>query len=130
MSAIPIQSIMRRDVPFVMPGDPIRRAVAQLVAADSPVAVVRDAGGAMVGLLTQKDCFRPVLHAGYYQEWTGQVADFMSPEVVSVAADEDLMHVAEMFQAHPHRVFPVLSAGQVVGLVHRSDVLARLLREG
>ncbi|MHA6265843.1 CBS domain-containing protein [uncultured Aliiroseovarius sp.] len=128
MSAHRVASIMRRDVPILTPDTPIRRAVAQLIDAGIAAAPVVGEDGRLDGILTQKDCFRPALNASYYQEWTGRVADQMSRDVVCVDASDDVIHIAEMFLSHPHRLFPVMEGGKVVGLVDRSDVLALLLR--
>jgi CBS domain-containing protein len=130
MTEYGIASIMRADGPTLTPDTPIRRAAALLVEARVPAAVVLADDGALAGILTQKDCFRPALHASYYREWKGRVADHMSREVITVDAQDDVIRAAEMFLAHPHRVFPVLSGAAVAGLVHRSDVLALLTRIG
>ena len=128
MSAHRVASIMRRDVPILTPDTPIRRAVALLIDAGTAAAPVVGEDGRLDGILTQKDCFRPALNASYYQEWTGRVADQMSRNVVCVDANDDVIHLAEMFLSHPHRIFPVMEGAKVVGLVDRSDVLALLLR--
>ena len=125
-----LHDIMQPDFPTLAEDTPIRRAVATLVESRAPVAPVLGDDGRMTGLLTQKDCFRPALHASYHQEWRGRVADHMSRNVISVEADAGLVLVAEMFLEHPHRVFPVMDQGRVGGLVHRSDVLAALVRMG
>lgn len=125
-----VRTIMRRDIVTVGPGTPIRRAVALLVEGDAPAAPVTDDDGTLRGILTQKDCFRPALHASYYQEWKGTVADHMSPEAVTVEAAVDVMRAAEMFLAHPHRVFPVMEDNTLVGLLDRAQVLATLSRVG
>ncbi len=130
MSEHRIATIMRRDFPTLAPDTPIRRAIAILVDAGAAAAPVIGEDGRLDGLLTQKDCFRPALHASYHQEWMGQVADQMSREVIRVEASDDVIRVAEMFLAHPHRVFPVMDGAAVVGMVHRSDVLSFLLRAG
>lgn len=125
-----IRAIMRTDVPTLTPDTPIRRAVALLVEARAAAAAVVAEDGRLVGILTQKDCFRPALHASYYREWSGRVADHMSRDVVCVDAQDAVVHVAEMFVEYPHRVFPVVDGAAVVGLVHRSAVLALLTRSG
>lgn len=122
-----IGAIMREDIPTLTPDTPIRRAVALLIDKRAAAGAVVGDDGRLAGILTQKDCFRPALHASYYREWKGTVADHMSREVVSVDTEDDLIHVAEMFLSYPHRVFPVCTGGQVVGLIHRSDVLAQLM---
>ena len=130
MTALRIGAIIRRDTPVLSPGTPIRRAAALLSGARAAAAPVVDDDGALVGILSQKDCFRPALHAAYHHEWTGTVADHMTRDVIAIAADEEVIRAAEMFLHHPHRVFPVLEGGQVAGILSRAEVLALLLQHG
>lgn len=129
-TAARIRTLMQTGGPVLTPDMPIRRAVALLVEHGAAAAPVTDASGALTGILTQKDCFRPALHASYYQEWTGTVADHMTKGAVTLAASDDLITAVEAFQIHPHRVFPVLEGGQFAGMLRRADVLAALLRMG
>lgn len=130
MTEYRIASIMRTKVRPLTPDTPIRRAVAHLVDNRAAAAAVVDESGQLVGILTQKDCFKPTLHASYYREWTGCVADRMSSPVIGVSEGDEVMGVAEMFLTYPHRVFPVTRDGLYAGLVHRSDVLELLVRLG
>ena len=130
MTSADIASVMRKEFPLLTPETPIRRAAALLVEAGAAAAPVVDDNQKLAGFLTQKDCFRSALHASYYREWKGNVADHMSRQVVCVEPDSDLIQAARMFLSHPHRVFPVCDAGEVVGIVHRSDILAELIRLG
>jgi CBS domain-containing protein len=130
MIAHRVTSIMRRDVLTLAPGTPMRQAISILLDARAAAAPVLGEDCQLVGILTQKDCFRPALHASYHQEWTGRVADEMSSNVVTVDASDDVIRVAEMFLSHPHRVFPVMEGTQVLGMAHRSDVLSFMLGEG
>ena len=130
MSEFRVGSIMREDAPILTPDTPIRRAVALLVEARSAAAAVIGDDGQLVGILTQKDCFRPALRASYYQEWKGSVVDHMTRDVIKVDVNDDVIHVAEMFLSYPHRVFPVQERTTLAGIVHRSDVLAFLTRIG
>lgn len=125
-----LATLTRRDFLTLTPTTPIRRASAQLLDAQASAAPVIDDSGALVGILTQKDCFRPALHASYHQEWKGSVADHMSRTMVCLPYDTDLTSAAEAFLTHPHRVLPVLEGARLLGLLHRSDVLAALLRWG
>ncbi|MEJ2001874.1 MAG: CBS domain-containing protein [Maritimibacter sp.] len=122
-----IEEITQRDVLILTEDTPIRRAVAQMVEAKAAAALVSDDSGRLVGILTQKDCFRPALHASYYQDWDGNVGDFMTKEPVNLPVSTNLVAAAEAFQSYPHREFPVLDGEKLVGLLHRSDVLAQLL---
>lgn len=130
MTEYRVPDVLRRDIPRLSADMPIRRAVGILMDSNAAVAPVLLDNGQMIGILSQKDCFGPALHASYHREWTGRVADRMSSDVVSVQIDEEIIHLAEMFLSYPHRVFPVLDGTDVAGLVHRSDVLRLLLSIG
>ncbi|MGR3322945.1 MAG: CBS domain-containing protein [Pseudooceanicola sp.] len=125
-----VRSIMQSEIVTVTPDTPIRRAVALLVESGLPAAPVLSEDVSLIGILTQKDCFRPALHASYYQEWKGTVADHMSRDAVTVEASDDIMRAAEMFLEHPHRVFPVMDDGKLAGLLDRAQVLITLTRSG
>ena len=122
-----LHALVRSAGPVLAPDMPIRRAVAVLVDQRASAAPVIDDNGALVGILSQKDCFRPTLNASYYQEWKGTVAEFMTPDVVSLSAGIDIADAAEAFLSHSHRVFPVLEGEQFIGMLRRSDVLRRLV---
>ena len=130
MTLTHITAVMRPEFPLLQTDTSIRSAAAALVKARTAAAPVVGEDGRLVGLLTQKDCFRSALHASYYREWTGRVEDHMSRDIITLHPQDDLIRAAEMFLLHPHRVFPVCDAGTVLGMVHRSDVLSELIRLG
>jgi CBS domain-containing protein len=125
-----LHNLVRRDTGVLTPDMPIRRAVAMLVQQNAAAAPVMDNSGALIGILSQKDCFRPSLNASYYQEWTGTVANFMSPDPISLAASVDVITAAEAFLEHPYRMFPIVEGERFIGMLHRSDVLRRLVELG
>ena len=130
MTAYRVGDLAWTSGPTLSVDTPIRRAIALLVEARAAAAPVLDDDGGLVGILTQKDCLIPSLHAAYHREWTGRVADHMTPDVITVQSSDEVIRTAQMFIDHPHRVFPVLDGVRVVGLLHRSDVLALLIRNG
>ena len=130
MTEVTVRSIMRKDFPTLGPEMPIRRAVAFLVKGRAAAAPVIADDGRLAGILTQKDCFRPALHASYYQEWKGSVADYMTKDVVAIDVETELISAAELFLEYPHRAFPAKRGEAVEGILHRSDVLARLMELG
>lgn len=130
MTAYHVKNITRTDTPFLTETTPIRRAAAALADAQADAAPVLGDDGTLIGILSQKDCFRPALHASYHREWAGRVADCMSRDVVTIQSADNIIHAAEMFLTQPHRVFPVLKGDQVLGLLYRSDVLALLMKNG
>lgn len=125
-----VASIMQTDPVTVTRDTPIRVAAALLVENGAITAPVTSDGIRLDGILTEKDCFRPALHASYHQDWIGSVEDFMSGEVVTIDAGQDIVWAAELFLKHPYHVLPVTDRDRLVGLLHRSDVLKLLTRNG
>jgi CBS domain-containing protein len=122
-----VAHIMWTDFPRLSPATPIREAVAVLAREPVSAAPVIDGRGALVGILTERDCFRPMLNASYYQQWSGSVADYMSNEVRTLPHDLDFVSAAEEFLARSHRIYPVVRDSEVIGLLNRSDLLAAIL---
>lgn len=122
-----VERIMRDDFPRLSPAMPIREAVALLARRRISAAPVLDEASALVGILTEKDCFRPMLNASYYQQWDGSVADHMSRQVRTLPVDLDFVSAAEAFLERSHRVYPVMRDSEVVGLLHRSDLFAAIM---
>jgi CBS domain-containing protein len=122
-----VEHVMRTEFPRFSPSMQIREAVAVFARQHLSAAPVIDEDGILAGILTEKDCFRPMLNASYYQQWEGNVADFMTREVRSLPVRLDLVSAAEEFLARSHRVYPVLREASLVGLLHRSDLFAAIL---
>jgi CBS-domain-containing membrane protein len=125
-----ISSVMRTDFLALDAAMTIRHAAGLLHAKGQEAAPVLNEAGLLIGILTQKDCFRPAVEASYYQQWRGTVGEQMSSPVKTIEDDADIVSAAKMFLAEPHRSFPVLQSGQLVGMLRREDVLGRLLELG
>lgn len=125
-----VRHIMEADPVRVTPDDPIRRAIAALVDRGASAALVMEPDGRLAGILTEKDCFRPALHASYYQEWRGAVSDHMTRDVVGIEMTDDVVRAAEVFVEIKHRVLAVLDDGRAVGILDRSAVLRELFGRG
>jgi len=125
-----IDAVMQQDFLSFSPETPIREAVAALVARDVSAAPVVGADGGLLGILTQRDCFRPALNASYYQQWSGTVADYHSSEVETLDAGDDFVMAGQAFVDRPYRAYPVLRGSRLVGMLHRGDLLAALLENG
>jgi CBS domain-containing protein len=117
---------MSVDLITFTPDMDIHRAIKLLLDKRISGAPVLDDGGAVVGILSKKDCLKVAFGASYHMEWGGKVAEFMSPDVQSVAADTDIIEVAELFLASRFRRFPVMRDGALVGVITRHDVLRAL----
>ena len=89
-------------------------------------APVVDDQGVLVGMLSETDCLKVALNAGYYGDWGGPVADFMSPDVETIDADMNIVDLAQKFLTTGFRRFPVLRNNRLVGQISRRDVLRAL----
>lgn len=87
--------------------------------------VVNDQGE-LVGMLSELDCLKIALNAGYYGDWGGPVGDYMTPNVESVDADMNIIDLAQKFLNSGFRRFPVLRNNRLVGQISRRDVLRAL----
>lgn len=87
--------------------------------------VVNDQGD-LVGMLSELDCLKVALNAGYYGDWGGPVSDFMTTEVESVDADMNIVDLAQKFLNSGFRRYPVLRNHRLVGQISRRDVLRAL----
>ncbi|QCO55226.1 CBS domain-containing protein [Pseudorhodobacter turbinis] len=125
-----LRALVRTDTPLLTPEMPIRRAVAILLQEQATAAAVIDDSGILRGILSQKDCFRPALNAGYYQEWKGAVGDFMTPNAMTLSVSLDIISAAKAFLEHSYRLFPVVDGEEFVGMLGRSDVLAHFVEMG
>jgi CBS domain-containing protein len=84
---------------------------------------VVDESGKVVGILSERDCLKTLVHAQYHDLPTSSVADLMSTEVETVTPDMDLLQVVELFLGRKYRRLPVLDNGRLVGQISRRDVL-------
>jgi len=89
-------------------------------------APVVDDKGDLVGMLSELDCMKVALNAGYYGDWGGPVADYMTPNVESVDADMNIVDLAQKFLESGFRRFPVLRNNRLVGQISRRDALRAL----
>jgi len=122
-----IADIMATELVTFSPETIIHKAIQVLLDKRLSGAPVIDETNTLVGVLSKKDCLRIVLSSSYHQDWGGTVAQYMSPEVVTVDAGTDLVSAAEYFLNSNFRRFPVLRDGQLVGQISRVDVLQALI---
>ena len=121
-----VRDYMATDLVTLRPETEILRAVHALVENDIAAAPVVDDAGALVGILTERDCMRVVLNAGYYSEYGGRVDEFMSKNVETIAADDSIVDAAKLFFGQRFHRYPVLENGRLVGQISRRDVMRAL----
>ncbi len=104
----------------------VLRAVRILVENDISGAPVVDESGKLVGILTERDCMRIDLEAGYYEDYGGRVENYMSRNVVSIGPDMSILELAKRFIEAPYRRYPVVKNDRLIGLISRRDVMRAL----
>ncbi|NND91987.1 MAG: CBS domain-containing protein [Granulosicoccus sp.] len=108
------------------PETEMRLAISQLVEKRISGAPVVDDHGNLVGMLSEQDCMKVALSAGYYDDYAGQVKDYMSTNVKTIDADTSILTLAQLFIDSPFRRYPVMQNNRLVGQVSRRDVLRAL----
>jgi len=121
-----VKDYMSANLVTLSPSTPILEAARQLVEQRISGAPVLDQQGNLVGLLSEKDCMRIALHAGYHSEAAGTVAEYMRKDVKTVDAERNIVDVAMMFIEDDYRRYPVMKDGRLVGQISRRDVLKAL----
>jgi CBS domain-containing protein len=125
MNEIPlrVRDFMTHDLITIPASADIAQAVHLLLEHDISGLIVTDDDGGLAGVFTERDCIAVASEAGYYEQWGGPVRNHMSTSVETVGPDDNLIDVAARMATSPHRRFPVIDAGRLVGLLTRRDVL-------
>lgn len=108
------------------PDTDVLDAVHELVKHRVAGAPVVNDHGELVGMLSEFDCLKVALEAGYYGDAGGPVSDFMVREVEVVDANMGIVDLAEKFIKTRFRRFPVMMENRLVGQISRRDVLRAL----
>ena len=123
-----VADYMARDLIKLSPTTEINHAAALLLDNKISGAPVVESGGALVGVLSKKDCLRAAVEASYYRDWGATVDAHMSKDVETLDAGTDILAAADAFLKSTFRRFPVMKDGRRVGQISRADVL-RAMKE-
>lgn len=108
------------------PDTDVMDAIHELVHHRIAGAPVVDDKGDLVGMLSELDCMKVALNAGYYGDWGGPVSDYMTTTVESVDSEMNIVDLAQRFLESGYRRFPVLRNNRLVGQISRRDALRAL----
>jgi CBS domain-containing protein len=121
-----VKDYMARTLVTFKPETDVLDAVHVLVNKRIAGAPVVDDAGNLLGMLSELDCMKVALDAGYHGNWGGPVRDFMSEGVKTVDADMSIIDLAQEFVTSRYRRFPVMQGTRLVGQISRRDVLRAL----
>jgi len=121
-----VKDYMARTLVTFKPETDVLDAVHTLVQHRIAGAPVVDDEGSLLGMLSEFDCMKVALNAGYHGNWGGPVRDFMSDGVETVDADMSIVDLAQVFIDKKFRRFPVMQGTRLVGQISRRDVLRAL----
>lgn len=108
------------------PDTDVLDAIHELVAHGIAGAPVLDDHGNLIGVLSELDCMKIALTAGYHGDMGGPVREFMTTETITVDASMSIIDLAELFIESGYRRYPVLEDNRLVGQISRRDVLRAL----
>lgn len=118
-----VRDRMQTQMVTLRPDTEILQAMHTLIENDVGGAPVVDANGALVGILTVRDCMRVFLDASYHGQYGGQVSQYMSTDVEVLDADASIVTAMQTFVDKRFHRYPVVSGGRLVGVISRRDVL-------
>ena len=131
MSRLPtVREYMDRHVQTISPEMDIMDAVDFLLEKRVTGALVANAKGELVGILSEYDCLRLLTHGDARGEAPrGKVKDFMTPQVQTIPPTLDIYYCAGLFTDVSFRRFPVVEDGRLVGAITRFDLLRAVHRQ-
>jgi CBS domain-containing protein len=121
-----VKDYMSRTLVTFKPDMSVLDAVHKLVEHRIAGAPVVDDAGNLVGMVSELDCLKVVLQAGYHGDYGGPVSDYMTPDVQTVNAEMSIIDLAQRFLDSNFRRFPVTDRNRLVGQISRRDVLRAL----
>lgn len=124
--SVVVKDYMTRTLVTFKPETDVLDAVHELVKHRIAGAPVVDDSGSLVGMLSELDCLKIALHAGYHGDWGGPVSDYMSDGVRTVDAEMSIIDLAQEFLESKYRRFPVMDKNRLIGQISRRDVLRAL----
>jgi CBS domain-containing protein len=114
-----LHGVMTGDVATVDPADLVRTAIGKMLERDiGSVVVVEE--GAPVGMFTERDVTRRVLHdAGLLDR---PVADVMSGPPVTAEVTTEVVRAFELMNDRDIRRLPIVADGVLIGIVTEGDL--------
>lgn len=101
----------------------VQSAVEKFVNSHQLGGPVVDGQGHLVGWISEQDCIAVLLREAYHCEQVAQVKDVMRTEVLTVGPDTSILTLAEMMMGQKPKIYPVVEAGRLLGVINRHNVI-------
>ena len=121
-----VKDYMAKTLVTFKPDTDVLDAVHVLVSKRIAGAPVVDDEGNLLGMLSELDCLRVALQAGYHSQVGGPVREYMSTGVETVDAEMSIVDLAQRFLDGSFRRYPVMERNRLIGQISRRDVLRAL----
>ena len=137
-----VRDIMTEQPRVVTADTPLRQAAQDMVRTGIGGLPVVDGGGRVIGMLSERELMRHLLSAYLQGASSGAasatattplgaarrlVRDVMTRQVLCVSPDQPLAEVASIMTSKDVDRVPVVSGGQLVGLLTRGDIVRKLI---
>ena len=127
MDSLTADDIMTRSEATLSPDTDIYDALARLLKSRLTGAPVVDGEGALLGMLTERDCLKVLVGGALDGLPRGKVSDYMTSPARSITPAASLFDMAHIFLTQSYRKLPVVDRdGRVVGQVSRRDMLVAI----
>lgn len=127
MTGLTAEQIMARSEATLDPDMDIYVAMKRLLASKLTGAPVVDDRGALLGMLTERDCLKVLVGGALDGLPAGTVRDYMTSPAKSITPSTSLYDIVHVFLTRSFRKLPVVDdTGTVVGQVSRRDALVAL----
>jgi len=124
LRSVEMKDFIQKDPVKVKADDDVYEAIRLLSAYRVSGVCVVDDGGYLVGILSELDCLKAILSSVYNKSPVGKVGEFMTKEVITVKATDNIVDVASDMLKFKHRRRPVISDdGLLIGQVTCRQIL-------
>ena len=119
-----VRDFMDKSFITLTPDMDVYRAIDIMLKGGITGAAVVDVKEHLVGVLSEKDCLRTLVHDAYSLLPSGKVSDFMTEKPVTIYADLDIFTVADKFlHSTFRRLLVVDEDNRLIGQITRRDLL-------